>query len=220
MPYTVDNEIVHGYATVSLLCCFWNLLTRWVFHSWKKWLNWNWNGPWERLQEAWTLIIGSNEPQACWGCVGGRGLVVAGGSFSYRGGLDTCFWGFDAFWGQLGEKGQKFSLEVPKKKSSKRLLLEIFGTVVHILAELCLNKNWGRLRWRCNRGIVQKMVMYNKVFTKLLWHRRRKHDFGIMAFLRQLKITTGYSWIPYQACPDWLRTTFEPRQLETIQKQF
>jgi hypothetical protein len=28
----------------------------------------------------------------------------------------------------------------------KRLLLEIFGTVVHILAELCLNKNWGRLR--------------------------------------------------------------------------
>ena len=32
--------------------------------------------------------------------------------------------------------------------------------------------------------------MYNKVFTKLLWHRRRKHDFGIMAFLRQLKLTT------------------------------
>jgi hypothetical protein len=32
--------------------------------------------------------------------------------------------------------------------------------------------------------------MYNKVFTKLLWHRRRNHDFGIMAFLRQLKITT------------------------------
>jgi len=50
---------------------------------------------------------------------------------------------FEASW---VEKGQKFSLEVPEKKSSKRLLLEIFGTVVHILAELCLNKNWGRLR--------------------------------------------------------------------------
>jgi hypothetical protein len=36
------------------------------------------------------------------------------------------------------------------------------------------------------------MAMYNKVFTKLLWHRRRKHDFGIMTFLRQLKITTDH----------------------------
>jgi hypothetical protein len=50
------------------------------------------------------------------------------------------------FDGTFAKKGQKFSLEVPEKKSSKRLLLEIFGTVVHILAELCLNKNWGRLR--------------------------------------------------------------------------
>ena len=86
--------------------------------------------------------------------------------------------------GFLAEKGQKFSLEGPEKKKFKRLLLEIFATVVDVLAELCLNKNWERLRWRCNRGIVQKMVMYNKVFTKLLWHRRRKHDFGNMAFLR------------------------------------
>lgn len=42
----------------------------------KKWLKWNWNGHWERLQEARALKIGSNEPGMCWGCVGGRGLVV------------------------------------------------------------------------------------------------------------------------------------------------
>jgi len=46
------------------------------FFSSKKWLKWNWNGHWERLQEAWTLKIGSNEPEMCWGCVGGRGLFV------------------------------------------------------------------------------------------------------------------------------------------------
>jgi hypothetical protein len=28
------------------------------------------------LQEAWTLKIGSDEPEMCWGCVGGRGLFV------------------------------------------------------------------------------------------------------------------------------------------------
>ena len=28
------------------------------------------------MQEAWTLKIGSDEPEMCWGCVGGRGLFV------------------------------------------------------------------------------------------------------------------------------------------------
>ena len=51
----------------------------------KKVLNWNWNGAWERLQEAWTLKIGSTEPQVCWGCVGGRSLVVAGDSVIEQG---------------------------------------------------------------------------------------------------------------------------------------
>ena len=54
-------------------------------------------------------------------------------------------WGIDLMV-VLAEKGQKFSLRVPEKKSSKRLLMEIFATVVDVLAELCLNKNWERLR--------------------------------------------------------------------------
>jgi hypothetical protein len=95
------------------------------------------------LQEAWTLKIGSTEPQVCWGCAGGRSLVVAGDSVNEQVGFVR---ELAPKFGWIWEKGQKFSLEVPKKKSSKRLLLEIFGTVVHILAELCLNKNWGRLR--------------------------------------------------------------------------
>ena len=59
---------------------FLNLLASMGFPFLKKVLNWNWNGAWERLQEAWTLKIGSTEPQVCWGCVGGRSLVVAGDS--------------------------------------------------------------------------------------------------------------------------------------------
>ena len=71
-------------------------------HSWKKWLKWNWNGTWERLQEVWALKIGSIEPQVCWGCVGGRGLVVAG-DYVIEQGWSCCelaskfgVWGFGA----------------------------------------------------------------------------------------------------------------------------
>ena len=62
-----------------VLCRLLNLLNLLCVDSFfpsKKWLKWNWNGHWEWLQEAWTLEIGSNEPEMCWGCTGGRGLFV------------------------------------------------------------------------------------------------------------------------------------------------
>jgi hypothetical protein len=81
--------------------------------------------------------------------VNGRSEGVPRYPLNWRALLTGTRWGVleeFRFDGTFAKKGQKFSLEVPGKKSSKRLLLEIFGTVVHILAELCLNKNWGRLR--------------------------------------------------------------------------
>jgi len=62
-----------------VLCRLLNLLNLLCVDSFfpsKKWLKWNWNGHWEWLQEAWTLKIGSDEPEMCWGCVGGHGLFV------------------------------------------------------------------------------------------------------------------------------------------------
>ena len=79
LPYTVIHENVCGYATKSFFAVCWTCWTCCVLillYPSKKWLKWNWNGHWEWLQEAWTLKIGSDEPEMCWGCVGGRGLFV------------------------------------------------------------------------------------------------------------------------------------------------
>ena len=73
------------------------------------------------------LLIPGNGCTARNGVIGGSGSIV----------FDGWFW---------QKRGKSFLLRVPEKKSSKRLLLEIFATVVDVLAELCLNKNWERLR--------------------------------------------------------------------------